>query len=61
MVDKNQEIRENIMKFIVSGKEKDGSGDTGNNIVFAKSKNEAIKKTKRDFPTLRNLTVKSCG
>jgi hypothetical protein len=46
-------------KFIVSGVEKDGSGDTGNNILLAKSKKDAIQRTKKQFPTLGKLKVRS--
>ena len=47
-------------KFIVSGIEKDGSGDTVNNILIARTKAEAIKKTKKNFPTVRITKVKTC-
>jgi len=48
-------------KYIVSGIEKDGSGDTGNNILNAKSKSEAIRLTKKQYPTLVKLKVRVCG
>ena len=45
-------------RFIITGTEKDNSGDTGTFPIFARTKKDALKKAKKENPNLKNLKIR---